>query len=968
MYLDTIQFQNFRLIRDATLKVSRDTTLIVGRNNSAKTSCMELMNMVLTTSGDKQGSGIDKKPSFDDYPLKLRPKLYANVLNYLQGKISFLQLEESFEPPSLTFKVGYGDENEDSPLGHLSHFIVDLNPDIDYVVITAAYTFTFSPKEFLTAFDNYRKLYDIQTSDKAENSTQHETNITQETFANENAEDNYEDYSPFYDGVSDYSEDIIRLDLEPKLRTLSKVKWKRADLQNVLREHWKDWLQLNVWAISPETNPEVFPDENLNMEVSIYKLRQLFPFYSIAAERTLGEDDDRYRNTLGEIVNYYFNLQDEDNSQYSKEMQDLRRQIAIINRSLETQSAKQLEILLNKTYPLGRLTDNPLYLSVSTKLNLSEEISRHTDLLYRENTSASHEPNAQCQRLQGSTCSYPLRNEEHNSTVPTNVNHNNRADPVPLSEHARSADIINDFDTDSFKDDCDFKELLPNTHNGLGYKNLIKMEFQLTAFVNALKGTAQCLPILFIEEPESHMHPQLQETFVRALQRFISEQLDGRRVHIFISTHSPHIANSLSFSDLRYACRSSDNIEYQEVSAFMQVWQARHQHHNLSHDSSLKTIERHKDTHGITNCRSDAAFSQGTGNTAVELNSQNKALQLFIHKYLSLTQCDLYFADKLILVEGETEKILLPEMIKEICGPHMQPHYYSILVIGGAYAHKLIPLIDYLRIRTLILTDLDCFYDARFDKALHKNSPLTGPTLHQYGSNRQQDNALENEHFSDTNSSEKLSCVNHHRKLEEKPIAECNVCTNTTLKYWLTEMLTPARPVKNEADTYCELFDAKGEDRLTAEDKTVGLIHLEYQTKEDTGKRGRSFEEALYCAQNPSHPLFKNAKKQSVSFRGNKINFALSLLDAQTTLQLNRGDENGSKTVEENTHSATTAPTSDSVPISVTTGLSYTVPRYIREGLSWLFEIPVTQHSHESGTFSSRLYASQLGDSHHSKE
>ena len=35
----------------------------------------------------------------------------------------------------------------------------------------------------------------------------------------------------------------------------------------------------------------------------------------------------------------------------------------------------------------------------------------------------------------------------------------------------------------------------------------------------------------------------------------------------------------------------------------------------------------------------------------------------FIKKYLTLTKCDLFFADKAIFVEGSSERLILPDMI-----------------------------------------------------------------------------------------------------------------------------------------------------------------------------------------------------------------------------------------------------------------------------------------------------------------
>ena len=80
-------------------------------------------------------------------------------------------------------------------------------------------------------------------------------------------------------------------------------------------------------------------------------------------------------------------------------------------------------------------------------------------------------------------------------------------------------------------------ESLPSSHNGLGYKNLIKIEFMLADFAEKIKqGTSACIPLLFIEEPESHMHPQMQHTFAGYLEKFLQEISDVQ-IQIFLTFH-----------------------------------------------------------------------------------------------------------------------------------------------------------------------------------------------------------------------------------------------------------------------------------------------------------------------------------------------------------------------------------------------------------------------------------------------
>lgn len=154
-------------------------------------------------------------------------------------------------------------------------------------------------------------------------------------------------------------------------------------------------------------------------------------------------------------------------------------------------------------------------------------------------------------------------------------------------------------------------ESLPSTHNGLGYKNLIKMEFLLAAFARDVekKGEA-CIPLLFIEEPESHMHPQMQHAFAEHLENFLAK-ITTIHIQTFLTTHSAHIANTMDFSKIRYAQKSKSGVVYKNLDVFAKE------------------------------------------------NADNMD---FIKKYLTLSRCDLFFADKIIFVEGASERLMLPDM------------------------------------------------------------------------------------------------------------------------------------------------------------------------------------------------------------------------------------------------------------------------------------------------------------------
>lgn len=218
---------------------------------------------------------------------------------------------------------------------------------------------------------------------------------------------------------------------------------------------------------------------------------------------------------------------------------------------------------------------------------------------------------------------------------------------------------------------------LPESYNGLGARNLIFILLQLVGFYKAYcaEPKAAGVHLIFIEEPEAHLHPQMQEVFVRQLS-IIAEKQNKEQpenppwpVQFIVSTHSSHVANEAGFETIRYFLATQPDI-----------------------DASVRQT-RIKD------------LRQGLKKT----EPKNKK---FLHQYLTLTRCDLFFADKAILVEGLSERFMLPAIIQKLeafspAAPKLSTQYMTVMEVGGAYAHIFFELLEFLELRSLIITDID---------------------------------------------------------------------------------------------------------------------------------------------------------------------------------------------------------------------------------------------------------------------
>jgi predicted ATP-dependent endonuclease of OLD family len=224
---------------------------------------------------------------------------------------------------------------------------------------------------------------------------------------------------------------------------------------------------------------------------------------------------------------------------------------------------------------------------------------------------------------------------------------------------------------------------LPEDYNGLGYQNLISMVFRLMSFRDewmqvgkaaktALAETSEGffpppLHLILIEEPEVHLHAQVQQVFINKAYKLLRAHSNlGKNTRLvtqlIVSTHSSHVAHECEFACLRYFRRQpASNAAEVPVTTIV----------NLS-----------------------------------EVFGNVKSTERFVTRYLRATHCDLFFADAAILVEGPAERILVPQFVRNTF-QELSQSYITLLEIGGSHAHRLRPLIEHLGLITLVITDLD---------------------------------------------------------------------------------------------------------------------------------------------------------------------------------------------------------------------------------------------------------------------
>ncbi|SJL29796.1 ATP-dependent endonuclease [Porphyromonas gingivalis] len=212
---------------------------------------------------------------------------------------------------------------------------------------------------------------------------------------------------------------------------------------------------------------------------------------------------------------------------------------------------------------------------------------------------------------------------------------------------------------------------LPEKYNGLGYRNLISIYLKLMDFrekwlkTSSERENIEPIHLVFVEEPEAHLHAQAQQVFVKkAFEALCNNKIikdnSWLNTQLVLSTHSNHIVNELDLNCMRYFRRvigdAGDKIPVSDVI-------------NLSN------------TFGPSD-----------------------ETKQFVTRYIRLTHCDMFFADAVILVEGPAEKILVPSFLAKA---GLDSFYISVVEVNGRHAHSFRSLINKIGIPTLIVTDID---------------------------------------------------------------------------------------------------------------------------------------------------------------------------------------------------------------------------------------------------------------------
>lgn len=188
--------------------------------------------------------------------------------------------------------------------------------------------------------------------------------------------------------------------------------------------------------------------------------------------------------------------------------------------------------------------------------------------------------------------------------------------------------------------------------NGLGFNNLIYMAVVLSELT---KNSDSCYRGLIVEEPEAHLHPQLQAVLLQYLQSI--QAVDGEKpAQLFVTSHSPNFASIADLDSL---------VCLVDTGAAVETF--------LPRSVTFKKGKREK-----------------------------------LERYLDVTRAELFFARRVIFVEGAAELMMVDALAKRM-GCDLRQHGVSVISVEGLNFDSFLPLFGdkALKIPVAVLTDAD---------------------------------------------------------------------------------------------------------------------------------------------------------------------------------------------------------------------------------------------------------------------
>lgn len=178
--------------------------------------------------------------------------------------------------------------------------------------------------------------------------------------------------------------------------------------------------------------------------------------------------------------------------------------------------------------------------------------------------------------------------------------------------------------------------------NSLGFNNLIYIATVLGDIKERVFDDKIPHYTLLIEEPEAHIHPQLQ----LSLYNFLKEANSKAQSQLFITTHSPTLTSKVPF----------ENLILLEKKAY-----------SLGKIFHLRADE---------NIIQDTA--KGTVLTQIDIDLKKKQLQ----RYLDVTKSQLFYAKSCLFVEGISEELLITAFC-QVCGFHLEDYRIEMVNVDG---------------------------------------------------------------------------------------------------------------------------------------------------------------------------------------------------------------------------------------------------------------------------------------------